>query len=74
MQNSPSLPRAGDVVRIRRRRWRIVEVHAHEACQLVTVTGVDAKGFGARRRYLSPFDIIEPIDRPFFSSVARSLP
>ena len=59
----PSLLRAGDLVRIRRRRWRIVQVHAHEGCQVLTVTGIDAKAFGANRRYLTPFDTAEPVHR-----------
>ncbi len=59
MQKSPL--RVGDLVRVRRRRWRIVDVRGHDACQVLTLAGLDAPHLGARRRFLAPFDTVEPV-------------
>lgn len=69
MQIRPLHP--GDLVRIRRQRWRVVDVRAFDDCQVVTVvrldaTGVTDEGPEARRerRFVTPFDIVEPIEPP----------
>ena len=56
--------RAGDLVLVRRARWRIVGVRAYEDCRLVTLRGVGAPYRGVERRVLLPFDTIDPIARP----------
>lgn len=59
------LPNA--IVRVRRRRWRVTEVRAFDACELVTLRGVTPGDAGIERRVLSPFDRLEaaePCARP----------
>ena len=64
MQKLPThAPRVGDRVRLRRERWRIVDLRAFDACQLITLCGAGASNAGAERRVLSPFDLVEPIER-----------
>ncbi len=53
-------PRAGDLVRVRRRRWRVLDVRTHAHCQLLTLA---AAGGGDVRRILAPFDEIERVHR-----------
>jgi superfamily II DNA or RNA helicase len=55
--------RPGDLVLVRRARWRIVGVRAYEDCRLVTLRGVAAPYRGVERRVLLPFDTIDPIAR-----------
>jgi SNF2 family DNA or RNA helicase len=55
--------RPGDLVLVRRARWRIVGVRAYEACQVVTLAGLAPPHAGVERRVLVPFDTLEPIDR-----------
>ena len=63
MQISQSRPpAAGDHVRVRGARWRIVDVRAYEHCALVTLTGVAPENTGVERRVLAPFDTIEPVE------------
>src|SRR3954452_25037097 len=57
--SAPTAVRPGDLVRVRRARWRVVRVHAFGACQLVTLSGVTAPLLGVERRLLLPFDTIE---------------
>jgi superfamily II DNA or RNA helicase len=54
-------PHAGDLVCVRRRRWRVIDVRAHDACQVVTLAGIGAADVGVERRVIAPFDCIEPI-------------
>src|SRR5262249_50020119 len=49
-------------VRVRAARRRITSVRAFDACQLVTTVGADAATAGIVRRFLAPFDDLEPID------------
>jgi len=60
MQN----PRAGDLVHVRRSRWRVVDVRDHGACQIVRLRGVAPPHAGIERRVLVPFDVIEPAGVP----------
>ena len=63
MQNSPP-PRAGDLVLVRGSRWRVADVRPYDGCVLVTLHGVVRPFDGRVRRVLSPFDRIEPVERP----------
>jgi len=54
--------RAGDLVRVRRARWRIVHVRAYQDCQVVTLRGLGPARPGLERRVLLPFDRLHPID------------
>lgn len=56
--------RPGDLVLVRRTRWRIVQIRAHDGCQVVTLCGLATPHLGLERRILVPFDRIEPINRP----------
>ena len=60
--------RAGDVVRIRGERWRIVRRLAYERAAIVDTSGCDAANRGVRARFLLP---CEPIDRIEVSSAPR---
>jgi superfamily II DNA or RNA helicase len=67
MQKSPSEQvRPGDLVRVRRRRWRVVDVRAHDTCQVLTLAAVGApEGTTSNiQRVIAPFDTIERIERP----------
>ena len=55
--------RPGDLVFVRRARWRIVQVRAYDGCQLVTLCGLAPPHLGRERRVLLPFDTLEPIRR-----------
>jgi superfamily II DNA or RNA helicase len=48
---------------VRRARWRIVEIRASERCQIVTLHGVSPANARLERRFLIPFDLIEPAAR-----------
>jgi superfamily II DNA or RNA helicase len=54
---------AGALVRVRRRRWRVVDVRAYDTCQLVTLAGIAPPQIGIELRVLAPFDAIEPVER-----------
>ena len=64
--------RVGDRVRIRRQRWRIADVRAFEACRLLTLRGTGTSNAGAEQRVLSPFDLVEPIERAPRLRLARA--
>ncbi len=67
MQKSPSEQvRPGDLVRVRRRRWRVVDVRAHDTCRVLTLAAVGApEGMTSLiQRVIAPFDTIERIERP----------
>jgi superfamily II DNA or RNA helicase len=55
--------RPGDLVLVRRARWRIVDVRVHEDCRVVTLRGVAAPHLGAVRRVLTPFETLDPLNR-----------
>jgi superfamily II DNA or RNA helicase len=63
MQKSPP-PRAGDLVVVRGSRWRVADVRPYDGCVLLTLHGVVRPFNGRVRRVLSPFDRIEPVERP----------
>jgi SNF2 family DNA or RNA helicase len=55
--------RPGQYVRARGARWRVVDVRAYDACQLVTLRGLGPPHQGIQRRLLTPFDTLAPIER-----------
>ena len=65
--------RAGDLVLVRRARWRIVGVRAYEGCRIVTLSGIAPPLLGVERRVLVPFDTLEPIDRAPRPRIVRAV-
>ena len=68
MQISPSSNdghqvRAGDLIIVRRARWRVVDVRTYDACQVVTLSGLAAPIAGVERRLLTPFDTLRRLER-----------
>src|SRR5262249_23845988 len=59
-------------VRVRGARWRVLDVRAYEDCELVTVSGLCAPYIGVGRRFVTPFDVIEPVDRRSRPRVVRA--
>ena len=61
MQNlQPARP--GDLVSVRRSRWRVVSVRAHDGCHVVSLRGVAPPFAGVERRVVTPFDVLEPTE------------
>src|SRR5215813_5423756 len=52
---------AGELVRVRGERWRIVSTTPFDGCQLVTIAGAATRNYGVERQLLAPFDAIDPI-------------
>src|SRR5215471_1513592 len=52
---------AGELVRVRGERWRIVSTTPFDGCQLVTIAGATTGNYGVERQLLAPFDAIDPI-------------
>src|SRR5215475_10731720 len=52
---------AGDLVRARRDRWRVVNAISFDGCQLVTMTGATPGNHGLERQLLAPFDAIDRV-------------
>src|SRR5262245_26506112 len=63
-QPAPGPAKAGHDVRVRGTRWRVSRVRSYDNCQLVTLTGIAPPDTGVERQVLTPFDTIEPIERP----------
>jgi superfamily II DNA or RNA helicase len=61
MQILPGNLSVGSTVRVRRGRWRVLEVRPFERCQIVTLEGLSPPYGRAIRRVIAPFDRIEPI-------------
>jgi len=79
MQISPtprdhaSTIRPGDLVRVRRARWQIVDIRSFDGCDLVTLSGLTFPHLGVERRVLLPFETIEPIDRERRPRIVRGV-
>lgn len=65
--------RPGDLVRVRRARWRIVHVRACDDCHIVTLCGLSPPHLGIERRVLTPYDVLEPIERPVRPRIVRTV-
>jgi superfamily II DNA or RNA helicase len=65
--------RPGDLVLVRRTRWRIVHVRAYAGCQIVTLSGLAPEHFGRERRVLLPFDTLEPVGRAARPRIVRAV-
>src|SRR5438093_1006687 len=50
-------------VRLRGASWRVLDVRAYEDCRLLTLAGVTPPNVGVERRFLTPFDTIDPLER-----------
>jgi superfamily II DNA or RNA helicase len=55
--------RTGDLVQVRRQRWRVVDVREYQGCRLITLTGIGPANTGLERRFLAPFEAVAPLDR-----------
>jgi hypothetical protein len=82
MQNWQSSPpdetgphlRRGDLVQIRRQRWRVVDVRAYEGCRLLTLAGTGTANAGLERRLLVPFDAVVAVNRESPLRLVRAQP
>jgi superfamily II DNA or RNA helicase len=63
VQNSQAIHN-GDLVEIRRERWRVVDIRTYERCRLLTLAGRGGTNRARRRRFLLPFEIVVRVDRP----------
>ena len=54
--------RAGDLVVVRRARWRVVDVRVYEDCQLVSLHALGPPLQGLERRVLTPFETVERLE------------
>ncbi|MGH9141463.1 MAG: DEAD/DEAH box helicase, partial [Vicinamibacterales bacterium] len=68
---NPRPVRPGDLVSVRRARWRLVRVRAYDDCQVFTLCGLTAPLLGLERRFIVPFDRIESIARSARARVVR---
>jgi superfamily II DNA or RNA helicase len=56
--------KAGDLVLVRRQRWRVIDIHRHDSCLLVSVAGAAASNRNLKRRFLLPFDRHQALTLP----------
>jgi superfamily II DNA or RNA helicase len=54
----------GDAVRIRGQRWRVAALRTIDGCAVVTLIGIGPCNTAMERRILSPYERIEPLNRP----------
>ena len=52
-----------DVVRVRRARWRVLDVSRYDGCEVLAVAGADPANAGVQRRFLVPFDDARRLER-----------
>jgi superfamily II DNA or RNA helicase len=55
-----------DVVRVRRARWRVIDIREFHDCRLLRLTGLDPSNAGVERHVLTPFDEPERLERRQF--------
>src|SRR5262245_11209965 len=65
--------RVGDRVRVRRHRWVITEIRAHEDCSALTLSGIEPANLGAEQQILTPFDLVEPLNVPRSFRIVRTM-
>jgi superfamily II DNA or RNA helicase len=63
MQNLPDT-HVGEVVSVRRQRWRVVDVRSFDACRIVTLSGVEPSNRTVERRVIEPFDVLRRVAKP----------
>jgi superfamily II DNA or RNA helicase len=61
--HEPQHIRTGDLVHVRRQRWRVVDVRAYDECQLLALAGIGSGNLGLERRVLAPFEAVAALDR-----------
>src|SRR5688572_23032355 len=61
--HEPSRLRTGDLVQVRRQRWRVVDVRAYDQCRLLALAGIEPGNRGLERRFLTPFETVAGFDR-----------
>jgi len=59
----PQTVHTGDLLEIRRHRWRVIDVCAYERCHLLKVAGAGPANAGIERQFLAPFETISPLHR-----------
>jgi superfamily II DNA or RNA helicase len=59
----PRVVRIGARVRVRRERWSIIGLRAHDSCQTLMLRGIGPSNLGRLQRFLVPFESIESLDR-----------
>jgi SNF2 family DNA or RNA helicase len=69
----PARVRAGDLVVVRRARWRVVDVRAYEDCQVVTLHALGPPRPGLERRVLTPFETLHRLERPERARFVRNV-
>jgi hypothetical protein len=52
-----------DIVRVRRARWRVVDIRSYEQCQVLTLSGAGPGNRGHHRRVLTPFEAVQRVER-----------
>ena len=52
-----------DVVRLRRARWRVLDVRGYDGGQVILVAGAEPRNAGTKRRFVLPFDDVERVER-----------
>ena len=63
VMHEPQHIRTGDLVHVRRQRWRVVDVRAYDQCQLLALAGIEPGNRGLERRFLTPFEAVAALDR-----------
>src|SRR4029434_2287164 len=61
-QCRPSGIHAGDLVRVRSRRWCVIDVRAYEGCQIITLRSIGREV--AERCFVLPFESVVALNRP----------
>lgn len=67
MQQPRYHPAPGDLVRVRRQRWRVLHAHADGAFVLLSLAGAGPANAGTVQPFIAPFDLVEaasPVVRP----------
>jgi superfamily II DNA or RNA helicase len=57
----------GDVVRARRRTWRVVQIRPHDECRALSLTGIGPNA--GHCELLTPFDVVDVVRAPSTASL-----
>lgn len=63
MQIPNTVPRTGELVRVRGDSWRVDQVTAYDQCTALRLAGIGVHNAGLRRVVLYPFDTPQPLER-----------